>query len=145
MAQKTANENCPVCGIQIHDGKIEFCSQCNWELFIISDDASQGLKNFYSEKLKRHKELFEHKKKFNEISSLKSQQIEKLENQKSELESKNKSLSSDLARQKPLFEKAKKLETESTEKDGLIKKLRDDLKKEKSAHEATKIKNRIKL
>ena len=112
---KTVNQNCPVCGIQIQDGRIEFCSQCNWELIVISDDASQGLKNFYSEKLKRHKDQFAQTKKLNEVASSKSQQIDNLEKEKSELESKNESFKSEIVNMNDKVKNADSITKEITQ------------------------------
>jgi len=126
MAQKTLNENCPVCGNQFQEAKIEFCPQCHWEIIIISQSASQGLKNFYSEKLKRHKEIFEQTKKLNVVASVKAEQIEKLEKLKTELESKNKTLSSDLAISN---DELKKIKSKATEIENSKKKI-SDLEKE---------------
>ncbi|MCW3108630.1 MAG: hypothetical protein JWQ09_3136 [Segetibacter sp.] len=149
---KTTNQNCPVCNCQIQDGHEIFCPTCNWELIVIPNTASQGLKNFYKEKLELHKASFRETDKLNEEILNKEKQLEKIEKQKSELEAQNKSLASDMANQKPLMDKVKKLEQESNESEKTIKDLKEKLKKEKEAkekeqraHEATKTKNRFKL
>lgn len=147
---KTANQNCPVCNCQIQDGSKMFCPTCNWELISIPSTASQGLKNFYKEKLDLHKASFKETDKLNEEIKRNEQQLKNLEKQKAELEERNKSLNSDVANQKPLLDKVKKLEQVSCESEKVIKDLREKLKKEKEAkekeqraHEATKTKNRI--
>jgi len=93
---ETANQNCPVCNSQIQDGGKMFCPICKWELISIPSTASQGLINFYKEKLELHKAAFKETDKLNEEILTKKKQLEKLESQKEELEAKNKSLNSDI-------------------------------------------------
>lgn len=148
MAQKTVKEICPVCGNQIQEASVEFCPQCHWEIITISDSASQGLKNFYSEKLKRHQEIFNQTEKLSEIANEKSQLIDRLEKQITDLEAKNKLLASEVANQKPLTDKVKSLEQAITDNEKRVKQLSDNLEKEKekltkekAAHQATKSKS----
>lgn len=145
---KEHNENCPVCNCQINDSSIAFCPDCNWELMLIPDSASQGLKNYYKEKLKLHKATFNDISKLNQSIDELEKKIEKIEKQKTELETKNKSLNSEIANQKSQFDKARNLEATVTENEKKIKQLSDNLEKEKAklkkeqaAHEATKTKS----
>ena len=50
--------NCPCCLTVVSDDIKEFCPVCNWELFSISDDASEWLKSLFTQKLHTHKEQF---------------------------------------------------------------------------------------
>ena len=55
---KTANQNCPICNCQIQDNSEMFCPICNWELLILSDSASDEMKNYFNTKLILHKKMY---------------------------------------------------------------------------------------
>lgn len=134
------NHNCPICNLQIQDDTVEFCPKCNWELIIICENASTGLKNYYTRKLEKHKIAYAEILRLNQEFISKDHQVGIFEKLNAELETKNKLLNSEMEKQKPLFEKAKKIEQECSQKESTIEKLKGDLEKEKKAHIATKIK-----
>lgn len=84
------NKNCPVCGCKIHNSDIEFCTDCGWELIVISENASSSLKRFYDEKVNMHKRAFGQINKLKELINIKLASIEDFKNEtiKSKLENK---------------------------------------------------------
>lgn len=51
------NNNCPICTSQYNKNQ-EYCNVCSWEVFSIPDTASVGLKNYYNNRVKHHKKLY---------------------------------------------------------------------------------------
>src|ERR1700753_124237 len=81
------NQNCPVCQTGIPGDEYAFCPQCGWELIIISANASQGLKELYEEKLKRHKSIMQERNALNTQNVSNAELIRELNEKKASLES----------------------------------------------------------
>ena len=93
---KVQDKICPACSNQIDDESLEFCKICNWEVVIISGSASQALLKYYNDKLERHKVSITKISKLKHENVNMVQQFDLLENRKSELESKNRYLNSEI-------------------------------------------------
>lgn len=144
----TPLECCPVCDLQIDNSRIEFCPNCSWELIIIPDSASQGLKNYYKEKLGLHKKVFiEISKLKKSISSLEAQ-VENIEEEKKASDKKNKQLSAEINNHKSHLVPITSLRQTISENEKKINQLtislekeKEKYKKEQAAHQATKTKS----
>jgi len=117
---------CPVCNSSLNSF-FEFCPKCNWELIVISEDSSLGLKNYYSEKMRLHKksiiEIRDQDKNYNS----KIQEIEVLKKQKKEFELKIDSLRVEIKKYQDEIQKKEELDKEILKKGKIIETLKKDL------------------
>ncbi len=123
MTTETHNQICPVCDSPIKNGSIEFCPKCNWELVVITNQASTELKQYLDTKIKLHKETFLKSNSLREEVSLRIHSIEALEKENNELTSKIKILNSELSNKSEEFQKVKAKAEDTQEKQNKILKL----------------------
>ena len=138
-------KNCPACNKAIVQNESVFCPTCDWELLLIPDNASQGVKDYYSEKLIKHRKNIADKEQLIKEKNHGLAVIDQMKGQIADFQSKNKTLTKDNEENKAYKAKVTMLENNIKMKDQEINSLKKSLSDEKAAHEATKVIGIIRL